>query len=194
MDEFLPKAILDAMQNILSMLGSVVVVAVLNPYILFPIGVLSVLFILLQKVYLKTSKNIKRLEGIGESTSIIQFIQTFNTHVFQLLAKSPVFTHLSATLQGLSTVRAFEAEKILVKEFDNHQDTHSACWFMVLSTTAVFSFSIDLLCFLFITCILLYYMLFESTVGAENVGLAVSQALSLTGLVPWGKFTHFGFT
>lgn len=66
MDEFLPKAILDATQVILSMVGSVVVAATVNPYFLIPVAVMSVLFIFIRKVYLKTAKNIKRLEGIGE--------------------------------------------------------------------------------------------------------------------------------
>lgn len=65
-DEMLPKSILDASQNILSVLGSVIVAAVVNPYFLLPVVILLILFILIRKVYLKTSKNLKRLEGIGE--------------------------------------------------------------------------------------------------------------------------------
>lgn len=48
------------------------------------------------------------------------------------IAKSPVFTHISATLSGLSTVRAFQAENILQDEFENHQDLNTGTLFMFI--------------------------------------------------------------
>lgn len=66
MDEFLPKAILDATQVILSMVGSVIVAATVNAYFLIPVAFMAYLFIYVRKVYLKTAKNIKRLEGMGK--------------------------------------------------------------------------------------------------------------------------------
>ncbi|XP_055306876.1 ATP-binding cassette sub-family C member 4-like [Sitodiplosis mosellana] len=164
-DEHLPKSILDATQNMLSMFGLIIVTTVVNPYFLIPVLILSILFIYIQQVYLKTSKNVKRLEGI---------------------TKSPAFTHLAATLSGLSTVRAYNAEKILTNEFDGHQDTHSACWYIYLATRSAFSLSLDLICFVFVSCIILYYMLFDTGVSGEKIGLAVTQALNLTGVVQWG--------
>jgi ATP-binding cassette subfamily C (CFTR/MRP) protein 4 len=41
--------------------------------------------------------------------------------LFPVSARSPVFTHLSASLQGLTTIRAFGSEALLEKEFDGHQ-------------------------------------------------------------------------
>lgn len=57
---------LDALQNVLSMLGLVTVTAVVNPYFLIPTLFLGSLFVFIQKIYLKTSNNVKRLEGVGE--------------------------------------------------------------------------------------------------------------------------------
>lgn len=64
-DEFLPKAILDATQFILSVVGSMLVAVVVNPYFLIPVLIIGVLFIFIRTIYLKTSRNVKRLEGIG---------------------------------------------------------------------------------------------------------------------------------
>lgn len=69
LDEFLPKAILDATQVILSMVGSVIVTAIINPIFMVPIGVMGVIFIFVRRVFLKTSKNLKRLEGNSKPTS-----------------------------------------------------------------------------------------------------------------------------
>lgn len=99
-DEWLPKCLLDSTQVILMAVGSIVVTAAINPLFLAPVGVLFIFFIYLRRYYLRTSKNIKRLEGI---------------------TKSPAFVHLAATINGLSTVRAFNAQEILIKEFDQHQ-------------------------------------------------------------------------
>lgn len=69
LDELLPKAILDSSQVILSMVGSIIVTAIVNPVFLIPLAVMSVIFIFVRRVFLKTSKNIKRLEGSGKLTS-----------------------------------------------------------------------------------------------------------------------------
>ena len=65
-DETIPKLIFDAAQAILSALGSITVATIVNPFLLLPLSILTVLVILFRLIYLKTSKNIKRLEAIGK--------------------------------------------------------------------------------------------------------------------------------
>jgi ABC-type multidrug transport system fused ATPase/permease subunit len=163
-DELLPKAIMDASQIILMMAGSMIVAVSVNLYFLIPIVVMGLLFWFIRKIYLKTSKNVKRLEGI---------------------TKSPVFTHLSATLQGLTTIRAYGAQTILRKEFDRHQDLHSSAWYIFITTSQAFGFSLDIMCLIFIGIVTFSFLLIEDTLGG-NVGLAITQSMALVGMMQWG--------
>lgn len=86
-------------------------------------------------------------------------------------------------MNGLSTVRAYKAEKILREEFDNHQDTHTACYFIFVATSSAFALTLDIMCVIFSFCVIFFFMLFDVGVSGEKVGLAVSQVLSLTGVL-----------
>ncbi|XP_044588303.1 probable multidrug resistance-associated protein lethal(2)03659 isoform X2 [Cotesia glomerata] len=164
-DELLPKALLDAGQIIMMMVGSLVIVCVVNPIFIVPLVIIAFIFYWIRKVYLKTSKNVKRLEG---------------------MMRSPVFTHLNTTLNGLSTIRAYGAQNILKKEFDNFQDSHSSSWYMFISTSTAFGFSLDLFCFLFTAIVTFSFVLIDMGISGAEVGLAITTVMSMTGMIQWG--------
>ncbi|KAF7993145.1 hypothetical protein HCN44_005926 [Aphidius gifuensis] len=163
-DELLPKSILDASQITMMMIGSLVIVCIVNYLFLIPLGIIFFVFYWIRKVYLRTSKNVKRLEG---------------------MLRSPVFTHLNATLLGLSTIRAYGAQKILKAEFDRFQDQHSSSWYMFIATSTAFGFSLDIFCFMFTTIVTFGLLILAGSTGSQ-VGLAISTVMSMTGMVQWG--------
>ena len=67
MDEHLPKAMLDSAQTLLAISGALILTCTVNPIFLIPATLIGTVCWWIRKVYLKTSKNIKRLEGISES-------------------------------------------------------------------------------------------------------------------------------
>lgn len=105
---------------------------------------------------------------------------------FVLVARSPVFTHLAATLNGLPTIRAFNAQAELTNEFDLQQDTHTAAWYMFITTSTAFGFVLDLMNVTFFSCVVLYFLFFDGDTLGDQVGLAITQVMSLTGMVQWG--------
>ncbi|XP_011877731.1 PREDICTED: probable multidrug resistance-associated protein lethal(2)03659 [Vollenhovia emeryi] len=168
-DEMLPTALIDCVQIGLVLLGIIIVVAVANVWLLIPTVFVAIVFYYLRIVYLATSRSVKRLEGI---------------------TRSPVFGHLSATLQGLPTIRAFGAEAILTREFDNHQDLHSSAWYIFIASSRAFGFWLDVFCVLYIMLVTLSFLVLDSygrgSMDGGYVGLAITQSIGLTGMFQWG--------
>lgn len=65
-DEWLAKAMLDAGQILLSLLGAIIVSVYVDYVFLIPIAGLTAAFMFVRKIFLKSSKNIKRLDGISK--------------------------------------------------------------------------------------------------------------------------------
>lgn len=161
-DELLPSALMDCLQIGLTLIGIIVVVGIVNPILLIPTALCSVIFYYLRIFYIATGRNVKRLEGVSKYLVIMSLVRKERQILLicnLVLARSPVFSHLNASLQGLTTIRAFKAQEILVKEFDNHQDLHSSAWFMFLSTSRAFGFWLDLVCIIYITIVTLSFLL-----------------------------------
>ena len=90
LDELLPDVFVDSAQLVLFCIGSVLLISVLNPWVLLGATPLLAVFLLIGRYYLKTSRELKRLEALN---------------------RSPVISHFSDTLDGLVTIRAYEREK-----------------------------------------------------------------------------------
>jgi ATP-binding cassette, subfamily C (CFTR/MRP), member 4 len=97
---------------------------------------------------------------------------------------------LSATLQGLPTIRAFQAEAILTKEFDNHQDLHSSAWYLFIGSSRAFGFWLDIFCVIYIILVTLSFLVLDTydsgSMEGAMVGLAITQSIGLTGMFQWG--------
>lgn len=66
------QSLIDGMQSILSLIGTVAITSIVNPYMLVPVVLMSLPFIYIRKIYLKTAKNLKRIEGVGKLYEIEQ--------------------------------------------------------------------------------------------------------------------------
>lgn len=92
---------------------------------------------------------------------------------------------MGASLNGLATIRASGAEEMLIKEFDNYQDAHSSPFYMYLATSRAFGQWLDICSVIYIAVITFSFFLFRVE-NAGTVGLAITQAMSITARVQWG--------
>lgn len=79
----------------------------------------------------------------------LKFITLFSI----LLGRSPVFSHLSASLSGLATIRSRNLQDTVAKEFDQLQDVHSAVWQLTMASNTALGLWLDFVSCCFLTCV-----------------------------------------
>ncbi|XP_017121302.1 probable multidrug resistance-associated protein lethal(2)03659 [Drosophila elegans] len=164
-DEILPAVMLDCIQIFLTITGIIGVLCITNPWYLVNTMTMFLAFHYLRKFYLSTSRDVKRLEAV---------------------ARSPMYSHFSATLNGLPTIRALGAQELLTKEYDNYQDLHSSGYYTFLSTSRAFGYYLDLFCVAYVISVTIMSYLNPPLENPGQIGLAITQAMSMTGTVQWG--------
>ncbi|EDS36162.1 multidrug resistance-associated protein 1 [Culex quinquefasciatus] len=165
MDELLPKSIMDSTQTILTIIGAMVVVMVVQPYFIVPILVLLAILLYARSIYMKTSQNTRRLEGI---------------------TRSPIFSHIATTLHGLSTIRSFQVQSLLISEFEQHQNVNTGANFMFHSGRFAFGMVLDLIFFVFLAIVVFTFLLMQTDALGDKVGLVVTQITALAGSIQFG--------
>ncbi|XP_067842586.1 multidrug resistance-associated protein 4 isoform X2 [Heptranchias perlo] len=165
LDDLLPYTCMDFSQTFLQIMGVVAVAVSVIPWILIPIAPLVIVFFLLRRYFLETSRDIKRMEST---------------------TRSPAFSHLSSSLQGLWTIRATKTEQQFQAKFDEHQDLHSETWFLFLSTSRWLAVRLDALCAVFVNSVAFGSIIIANQLDAGQVGLALSYAITLMGMFQWG--------
>ncbi|XP_034486075.1 multidrug resistance-associated protein 4-like [Drosophila innubila] len=164
-DEMLPRAMMDFIQIALVMFGILIVISVVNPVLMAAMLIVAVIDMLILKLYLRSSQDLKRLEGI---------------------CRSPVFSHLSSSLMGLSIIRSRQMQEVVAKEFDLLQDVHSSVWQLTMAANTALGLWLDCVSCCFLSAVTFSFIITSETTYSGNVGLAISQAMILTGMVQYG--------
>ncbi|XP_037816429.1 probable multidrug resistance-associated protein lethal(2)03659 isoform X2 [Lucilia sericata] len=165
LDVEVPRAIMDCTTFIIDVIGVIIIVAIVNYWLLIPSLVILLALIILQQIFVSTSRDVKRLESIS---------------------RSPIYSLTNQTLQGLTTIRALQAEKILESEFHEHQNANSSALFLFLSSNRAFAFWTDILCVCFNAIVIFSFLALRSSFNSGDVGLAILQSCALVGMCQWG--------
>ncbi|CRK87082.1 CLUMA_CG000826, isoform A [Clunio marinus] len=165
-DTQLPNTLFECTCFVLEIIAIMILVSIVNVYFLIPTLFMGTLLYGIRHVYVSTSRNVKRVESI---------------------TRSPIYAHTNATLHGLSTIKALNAEESVRENFNNHLDHNTSAYFMFYTLTRGFAFWVDLLTVLYITVITYTFVQMDaSQIPGGNVGLAITQIIGLIGMTQWG--------
>ncbi|KAI1315767.1 hypothetical protein EDD11_000370 [Mortierella claussenii] len=163
-DELLPYTFFDATQIVFMLFGSVVVVCIVNAWIVISIPFLFGGFIFLRSVYIRTSRQVKRIDS-----------QT----------RSPIYSQLSETLDGLTSVRAFGVGERFMGRFVDAQEANGRAFFAYLICARWLGFRLDALSALFLGVTAVACVAVRDSQQAAMVGLALNYVTQLSGELQW---------
>ncbi|XP_053212746.1 ATP-binding cassette sub-family C member 4-like [Panonychus citri] len=164
LDELLPLNAYTLILTSFQVTGILVTVTYVSWYLAFPAIGLMVLAMIWRAIYIPTGQAIKRLEAI---------------------TRSPVYSHISLTIDGLPTIRAFGTEEMFRDQFRIILNNHSSTWFLFLCASRSLGMWIDWTCVVYVTITTFVLITNSGLVPAGDAGMALSNAVGLTGLMQY---------
>ncbi|XP_039991336.1 ATP-binding cassette sub-family C member 3 isoform X2 [Xiphias gladius] len=163
-DESLPATVLMFLGTLFVSLSTMIVIVSSTPIFAVVIAPLAFIYVFVQRFYVATSRQLKRLESVS---------------------RSPIYSHFSETITGSSVIRAYGRHSAFVLMSDMKVDENQKSYYPGIVSNRWLGVRIEFIG----NCIVLFAALFAVT-GKENlnpglVGLSVSYALQVTMSLNW---------
>ncbi|XP_051958404.1 ATP-binding cassette sub-family C member 3-like [Xyrauchen texanus] len=163
-DEVLSSTILMFLGTFFASLSTMIVIICSTPIFAVVIGPLALIYIFVQRFYVATSRQLKRLESVS---------------------RSPIYSHFSETITGTSVIRAYGRNSAFVLMSDMKVDENQKSYYPGIVSNRWLGVRIEFIG----NCIVLFAALF-AVIGKEKlnpglVGLSVSYALQVTMSLNW---------
>lgn len=132
--------------------------------LILPIGAL---YVYIQRYYLRTSRELKRLDSIS---------------------KSPIYAHFQESLGGLTTIRAYQHQKRFQQENEWRVDANLRTYYPSISANRWLAVRLEFIGSMIILSAATFAIISVTTgtgLSAGMVGLAMSYALQITQSLNW---------
>ncbi|KAM3916377.1 multidrug resistance-associated protein 1-like [Leptodactylus fuscus] len=161
-DNIIPQMLMMFIVMSLTILEILLVIAIATPLAAVAFVPLGLLYFFLQRFYVATSRQLKRLDAV---------------------TKSPLYTHFNETLQGVNVIRAFREQDRFVQESNLRLNTNQRFYFSSFVANRWLSVRCDLLSNFIVFTVAVVGVLFRESISPGLVGLAVVNSLRLTGVL-----------
>eukprot|EP00752_Nemacystus_decipiens_P006715 g6038.t1 len=167
MDDLLPMTMYDFTVCCFMVIGGTLIVFFANPWVILSMIPALGYFMHLLRFSMKTSREVKRLEAV---------------------TRSPVYSLLSETLDGLVTIRAFSVQHRFLGQFMERVDLNTRAYFAWVYVTRWLGFRLDMVVAMVLTASCFFSVAvneYSDSIDAGLLGAALVYVLQLGGLFQW---------
>uniref|UniRef100_A0A8B9LSK0 Multidrug resistance-associated protein 1 n=1 Tax=Astyanax mexicanus TaxID=7994 RepID=A0A8B9LSK0_ASTMX len=163
-DSVIPSIIKMFMGSMFNVLGSCAVILIATPLVAIIIPPLGLLYFFVQRFYVASSRQLKRLESVS---------------------RSPVYTHFNETLLGTSVIRAFGEQQRFIGESDRRVDHNQKAYFPSIVANRWLAVRLEFVGNCIVTFAALFAVMARANLSPGIMGLSISYALQVTASLNW---------
>ncbi|KAF4526522.1 hypothetical protein B566_EDAN005889 [Ephemera danica] len=158
-DNTLPVNIRTWLSSFLLVVATLLVISITNYYFICAIIPIGILYFVIQRFYIPTSRQLRRLESVS---------------------RSPIYSHFGESLTGTSSIRAYACERRFEKESEMKVDTNQMPYYLSIIANRWLAIRLEMLGNLIIFSAALLAVIGRDTMNPGTVGLSISYALQIT--------------
>lgn len=147
-----------------AIISIVVLISVITPGFLIAGAFIAVLYVAIGAFYLKSSRDLKRLESVQ---------------------RSPLYQQFGETLSGIITIRAYKDERRFIRDNQHRVDTHNRPFIYLWATNRWLAFRVDIAGALVAFFAGVFVLLSVGKIDAGAAGLSLTYAVTFTENVLW---------
>ncbi|XP_068990929.1 multidrug resistance-associated protein 1 isoform X6 [Neodiprion pinetum] len=163
-DNTLPNNFRSWIQTFFSAVGTVVAICYSTPLFAVVILPIGVVYYFVQRFYVATSRQLKRLESVS---------------------RSPIYSHFGESVTGAPTIRAYGLQDRFIAESESRVDFNQVCYYPSVIANRWLAIRLEMVGNLIIFFAALFSVLPKEDLTAGGVGFSLSYALQITQTLNW---------
>lgn len=154
----IPEAFKSLARCAYHVLFTIMVIIFSTPLFVIALAPIIVIYVLVQRYFVASMRQLKRLESAS---------------------KSPIFSHFSESLTGVSTIRAYRVQKRFIKGMQDHVDESLLFYFPNNISNRWLALRLELLGNFISVFAALFAVLARNNLSAGIAGLSISYSLNV---------------
>uniref|UniRef100_A0A8C3TI31 ATP-binding cassette sub-family C member 5 n=1 Tax=Chelydra serpentina TaxID=8475 RepID=A0A8C3TI31_CHESE len=162
LDVRLPFHAENFLQQFFMVISILIIIAIVFPFLLIAVVVLATIFVILFQIFQRAIRELKRMENIS---------------------RSPWFSHITSSVQGLSVIHAYNKKEDYINQFKMLNDENCSHFLLFNYALRWFAVRTDILMTSVTFIVALFVALSPSFISTAAKGLALSYIIQLSGLL-----------
>ncbi|KAJ8967485.1 hypothetical protein NQ314_002799 [Rhamnusium bicolor] len=151
-DNSLPWYVSDGMYCFLEVIGTLAVISFTTPLFIVIIIPIGLLYYFIQRFYVATSRQLKRLESVS---------------------RSPIYSHFGETVTGVQAIRAYGQQERFIQESEHRVDVNQICYYPSIISNRWLAVRLEM-----IGNLIIFFAALFAVLGKEQAPALITQTLN----------------